>query len=39
MAVFRVEPVTRIQWDAIDLETLHTEAEAFKTQITSSAFF
>lgn len=33
MAAFRVEPVTRIQWDAIDLETLQSEAEAFTTQI------
>lgn len=33
MAVFRTEPVTRINWDAIDLDTLYSEAEAFTTQV------
>lgn len=33
MAAFRAEPVTRINWDAIDLDTLHCEAEAFTAQI------
>lgn len=33
MTVFRLEPLTRIDWNAIDLEILQTEAEAFKTQI------
>lgn len=33
MAVFRAEPLTRIDWNAIDLETLQTEAEAFTAQI------
>ena len=36
MAVFRTEPLTQIDWDAIDLETLHSEAEAFTTQISDN---